>query len=77
MYNIKKERKMTGKGNLEKAYLRFSGLLENTMSQKDISSQFQFFMSGKVFKQKAKQKGFVPIKIPKLTSKFIRTGRLA
>ena len=68
---------MKSKRNLEKAYLRFIRLLENTMSQKDISSQFQYFMSGKAFKQKARQKGFVPIKIPKLTSRFIRTGRIA
>lgn len=68
---------MTGKGNLEKAYLRFVGLLDGKMPMKDIEKQFQYFMSGKVFKQKAKQKGFVPIKIPKLTSRFIRTGRLA
>ena len=68
---------MTGKGNLEKAYLRFVGLLDGKMPMKDIEKQFQYFMSGKVFKTKAKQKGFVPIKIPKLTSRFIRTGRLA
>lgn len=70
---------MKSKRNLEKAYLRFIRLLENTMSQKDISSQFQYFMSGKAFKEKVKKedKEFVPLKISKLTSRFIRTGRIA
>lgn len=68
---------MTSKRNLERAYLRFLGLFDGKMPIKDIEKQFQYFMSGKLFKQKARQEGFVPIKISKLTSRFIRTGRLA
>lgn len=49
------------------------------MKKKEIDEQFTYFMSGKAFKEKVKKedKEFVPLKISKLTSRFIRTGRIA
>jgi hypothetical protein len=34
-------------------------------------------MSGELYKKKMRDKGFVPYKVPKMTRKMIRAGRLA
>jgi hypothetical protein len=67
------------KNYVNEAYLRFIGLLDGKMKKKEIDEQFTYFMSGKAFKEKVKKedKEFVPLKISKLTSRFIRTGRIA
>lgn len=67
------------KSFLAKSYQRFFDLLDGKMNKKDIDNQFTFLMSGELFRKSflKKNKKFEPIKMSKMTRKFIRSGRLA
>ncbi len=76
---------MKGRNNkkLKEAYVRFARTLEGSKnvtdkSNKNLGLQFAYFMANKDGKKRILQdhKKFKPLRIPKMTSKFIRLGRL-
>jgi hypothetical protein len=70
--------KEKSKNWLKSAYIRYLHLIpEDLRKSKDVQLQFTYMMSGDLYKKKMRDKGFVPYKVPKMTRKMIRTGRLA
>lgn len=76
---------MKGRNNKKskEAYVRFARTLERSKnvtdkSNKNLGLQFAYFMANKDGKKRILQdhKKFKPLRIPKMTSKFIRLGRL-
>lgn len=64
---------------ISQAWKRWRWVFEKSLSGKDLSAQFIYFVGSEDFKNKYRNEhpNFEPIRLSKLTRKMVRSGRLA